>query len=245
VTSPGDIRQNGDFLRLAQSLGFALHPPTRVNVTQGGTSTTAVNRNDAVATTQNVQPHVRAPPQQQNKVAVLLAEDDEPSKVACRRFLMQFGCHVEETGNGLEAVTLAERTKYDIVIISTVLPSLDGMSAAELIRRFDTATPIIALGIHEMPVDVYRRRGISSLLVKPFSKQDLFHVLASQLSAQHKSQFLVPPPSMGVQHGSQIGPDSGGNLVDIGFTDMSKKRLYENYDGPMDTSDLDLTKKRF
>lgn len=207
LTSAEDIRQNNDFLQLAQTLGFSIQ--TIPGARQGRVPDNAVA--SAVAPTpagsvagQTVQQQQNmlkqesearqgTQPRQHNKLVVLLAEEDEASKQALTRFLVQFGCQVDETGDGLEAVSMVERTKYDAILMSTVLASLDGLSASELIRRFDVETPIVALGLQDIPPDAFRRRGVSALLVKPFSKLDLFRTLSTQLSPLQKGHLLLLP----------------------------------------------------
>lgn len=109
---------------------------------------------------------------------VLLGEDDEDSVRLCRKFLNQYGCDVDVANDGLEAVQRTQACRYDLVLIDSVLPSLDGASATELIRKkTNTHVPIIIMVSTEVDEEAYYKRGITGILRKPFKKDDLFHIL--------------------------------------------------------------------
>ena len=66
---------------------------------------------------------------------MLLVEDDELSVRVCRRFLAQYGCQVDVANDGVSAVKRAQAAPYDIILMETVMPQLDGLSATDLIRQ--------------------------------------------------------------------------------------------------------------
>ena len=82
----------------------------------------------------------------QNK-KILIAEDNDDSRVMLRVFLESHNYFVVEARNGEEAVRLAEREKPDLILMDLNMPEMDGISAVSLIRNITelSKVPIIAI----------------------------------------------------------------------------------------------------
>ena len=80
---------------------------------------------------------------------VLVAEDNEVNQHIVRRMLLRLGHSVEVVSNGLQAVEAASHADFDVVLMDCHMPELDGISAAQQIRRHERETgrrvPIVAL----------------------------------------------------------------------------------------------------
>lgn len=129
--------------------------------------------------TQNESPEIL----QSAKFHVLLVEDDQICIQLCRKFLVKYGCEVTVVTDGLNAITNVEKVKYDLVLMDIVMPNLDGATATSVIRSFDTKTPIIAMtgNIDDNDLVTYLQNGMSDILAKPFTKDDLYSILAKHL----------------------------------------------------------------
>ncbi|KAL6451133.1 SKN7 Transcription factor SKN7 [Candida maltosa Xu316] len=117
------------------------------------------------------------------KFHVLLVEDDNVCIQLCRKFLVKYGCSVTVVTDGLNAISTVEHTKYDLVLMDIVMPNLDGATATSVIRSFDTKTPIIAMtgNIGDNDLVTYLQNGMSDILAKPFTKDDLYAILSKHL----------------------------------------------------------------
>ncbi|CUM52443.1 unnamed protein product [Debaryomyces tyrocola] len=150
------------------------------------TSSISTNRvpqpaNGAVASTD--QPQVTTTNLTNPKFHVLLVEDDNVCIQLCRKFLVKYGCQVTIATDGLNAISTVEHTKYDLVLMDIVMPNLDGATATSVIRSFDTKTPIIAMtgNIEDNDLVTYLQNGMSDILAKPFTKDDLYSILSKHL----------------------------------------------------------------
>lgn len=132
------------------------------------------------------------------KFHVLLVEDDNVCIQLCRKFLMKYGCLVTVVTDGLNAISTLERNRYDLVLMDIVMPNLDGASATSVIRGFDTKTPIIAMtgNIEDNDLVTYLQTGMSDILAKPFTKEDLYLILSKHLLGNNKD-FPDQPPVAG------------------------------------------------
>jgi two-component system, sensor histidine kinase and response regulator len=82
--------------------------------------------------------------------------------------------------NGLEAVELALREEFDIVLMDISMPVMDGTEACAKIRAAGKSElPIVALTAHAMLGDRERflACGMNECLAKPFDVQQLAKLL--------------------------------------------------------------------
>ena len=69
------------------------------------------------------------------KNTILVAEDDEDSRIMLRTFLELQGYEVIEAGDGEEAVKAACSAEPDLIIMDLNMPKLGGIAATEKIRQ--------------------------------------------------------------------------------------------------------------
>jgi CheY-like chemotaxis protein len=115
---------------------------------------------------------------------ILVADDNEATRMALSDFLRALPASVVTAGNGEEA--LAQATPVDLIVMDIQMPGLDGLEA---IRRLKAAPetkpiPVVALTALAMPGDRERclAAGADAYLSKP-AKLDEFvrtitHLLA-------------------------------------------------------------------
>jgi CheY-like chemotaxis protein len=89
--------------------------------------------------------------------------------------------------NGLEAVTLASRTRAELVILDIRMPELDGIRACARIRAMPgyASTPIVVLTFHdtERVQAVAAGAGATMLLARPFGPAKLAMILSKLLAS--------------------------------------------------------------
>jgi DNA-binding NarL/FixJ family response regulator len=88
---------------------------------------------------------------------------------------------VGEVSNGIEAVDKTMELKPDIVIMDIVMPDMDGMLAAEIIRKKQPDIKIIFLSMHQQKEYVLRvyRSGAEGYVLKDFVADELLIALNS------------------------------------------------------------------
>ena len=101
----------------------------------------------------------------------VLVVDDEKLIVKGIRFsLEQDGMEVDCAYDGEEAVELAKKTEYDIVLLDVMLPTLDGYEVCQAIREF-SEMPIIMLTAkgNDMDKILGLEYGADDYITKPFN----------------------------------------------------------------------------
>lgn len=114
---------------------------------------------------------------------VLLIEDNEFNSDMLSRRLRRSGWDVTIAQDGLQALNLAPRSQFDIILMDMSLPALDGWQVTEILKG-DNRTrmvPIIALTAHAMTGDKERAldAGCDEFEPKPIN----FHRLLEKMSA--------------------------------------------------------------
>jgi CheY-like chemotaxis protein len=74
---------------------------------------------------------------------ILLVEDEERAREVFARILRKAGYAVVEAGDGLEALSLLERMRCDLVISDILMPNLNGYALVARIRAKWPDLPIV------------------------------------------------------------------------------------------------------
>jgi CheY-like chemotaxis protein/anti-sigma regulatory factor (Ser/Thr protein kinase) len=115
---------------------------------------------------------------------LLLAEDNLVNQKVAIRMLTALGCRVTVAQNGREAVQLAQRENFAVILMDCQMPEMDGFEASRLIRSSVGPEPvIIALTGNALPGDRQRclEAGMNEYLAKPFQRADLAGLLERHL----------------------------------------------------------------
>jgi two-component system, OmpR family, copper resistance phosphate regulon response regulator CusR len=114
---------------------------------------------------------------------LLLAEDDERTAASLRVGLTEQGFVVDVTGNGDEALHLAQTIGYSLIILDVMLPGRDGWSILEGYRRGGGQAPVLFLTARDAVQDRVKGLdlGADDYLVKPFAFSELLARVRSLL----------------------------------------------------------------
>ena len=106
---------------------------------------------------------------------VLIVEDDRAASDHLAKALREHNHAVDQADNGVCGLGLASEERYDALIVDRMLPTLDGLTMIEALRRQGKDTPILivsALGDVDERVRGLRCGG-DDYLAKPFAFQEL------------------------------------------------------------------------
>ena len=106
--------------------------------------------------------------------SILVVDDEARIRSIIKKYAEFEGHTVTEAGDGMEAVRLCRKDRYDIIIMDIMMPELDGFSACREIRKF-SQTPIIMLSARGEEYDKIHgfELGSDDYVVKPFSPKEL------------------------------------------------------------------------
>ncbi len=139
-----------------------------------------------------------------NTSSVLLVEDNEVNQLVASGMLGKMGITPDIASDGVEALELFSKNKYDLILMDINMPNMDGYAATKEIRKRENPNdhiPIIALtaNVLQDDVDGYYKVGMDDFLAKPYS----FKNIESSLLKWIKKENLNSGSEINKEHDSE------------------------------------------
>ena len=117
----------------------------------------------------------------EEKMKVLLCEDDENLGMLLREYLQSKGFDTDLQPDGEAGYRAFAKVKYDLCILDVMMPLKDGFSLAADIRAINSEIPIVFLTAKSMKEDILQgfKLGADDYLSKPFSMEELLYRIES------------------------------------------------------------------
>ncbi|MBO4499643.1 MAG: response regulator transcription factor [Bacteroidaceae bacterium] len=111
----------------------------------------------------------------EEKLNILLCEDDENLGMLLREYLQAKGYNAELCPDGEAGYNAFMANKYDICVLDVMMPKKDGLSLAQDIRANNMEIPIVFLTAKNLKEDILEgfKIGADDYITKPFSMEEL------------------------------------------------------------------------
>ena len=115
---------------------------------------------------------------------VLVADDNAINQQVAHAMLTRLGCTITMVSDGSEAIDVAKRDTFDVILMDMYMPGTDGLKATRCIRDFELGTrkhaKIVAMtaSAHEADRQLCLEAGMDSFLSKPVKPSELAKLLA-------------------------------------------------------------------
>ena len=150
---------------------------------------------------------------------VLLAEDNPVNRHVGQAMLERLGLSVCFAENGEEALRLASREDFDLILMDCHMPVMDGYEASAAIRaqRRQPRVPIVALTANVMEGNRERciAAGMDDFLAKPYALEQLRAMLKRWLAAPSAGTLPSAPPVA-----VPSDPESAQAVIDPAFIEQ-------------------------
>lgn len=126
--------------------------------------------------------------QSQNLRSILVVDDSLSARRSLAQFVEDMGIAVRTARDGIEAISIIETSKPDLLLVDMEMPKMNGLELTSHIR----ATP----EINDIPIimvtsrstvkhrDTAISKGVNHYMVKPFDEEELAQHINSMLEAQ-------------------------------------------------------------
>jgi DNA-binding response OmpR family regulator len=112
---------------------------------------------------------------------ILVVEDEKGMAQVLKRGLEEEHYEVSLAADGPAALSLAERSSFDLILLDVMLPGMNGVEVARRLRSHRLETPILMLTARDSVPDIVKGldSGADDYMSKPFS----FAVLLARIRA--------------------------------------------------------------
>ena len=118
------------------------------------------------------------------KMKKILVAEDEDSNYELVKIVLQKRYRLLRAHNGIEAVTINEDEKPDMILLDIRMPEINGLDATRIIKEASSDTPVVALSAYafEEHVREAKAAGCDDFLAKPFKVENLIEVVRKYLN---------------------------------------------------------------
>lgn len=126
---------------------------------------------------------------------VLVVDDNTINRKVAGKMVGRYGITVDEADSGKDAIRLAQKNHYDMILMDHMMPGMDGVEAAKIILADckDTQNEPIMIALTANAIqgarEMYISNGFHDFLSKPFERVQL-HALLNQWIPENKKQYL-------------------------------------------------------
>lgn len=147
-------------------------------------------------------------------IRILIVDDEKPICDLIDLNLSEAGYHCTSVQDGIHALQLIEREKYDLILLDIMLPGVDGFDIMEYIRPLEL--PVIFITAKYEVKDRVRglKLGADDYLVKPFDVVELVARVEAVLRRYHKTERRLLAGDVEVDMEARI-VTKGGHPVEL------------------------------
>jgi two-component system sensor histidine kinase/response regulator len=140
----------------------------------------------------------------EEKISVLIADDEDPLRMTVAAWLGDEGFEVEQAADGLEAIKQVQGQDFDIAILDIKMPGANGLEVLRYVKKNSASTEVVmATGMSDVGMAVEAMKlGAREYLTKPIDMDQLVPQLRNliqkrdaedrirRLQAEHTSRLL-------------------------------------------------------
>jgi PAS domain S-box-containing protein len=154
---------------------------------------------------------------------ILLVEDNLFNQVLICKVLQKWEIETDIANNGIEAIVLLQKKKYNLVLMDMQMPEMNGVEATKHIRDRNTDVMDHNISIIGISADAYSeskdkalKSGMNDYITKPFRQKELYKLLLQYLRSSHtiridkiegEKQLLQQQQSLNIAYLKETLPD--------------------------------------
>ena len=108
-----------------------------------------------------------------------MVAEDEDSNFELVKIVLQKRYRLLRAHNGIEAVTINEDEKPDLILMDIRMPEMNGLDATRIIKEVNSDIPVIALSAYAFEENIREAKnaGCDDFLAKPFKVENLIDIV--------------------------------------------------------------------
>ncbi|HET6243004.1 MAG: sigma-54-dependent Fis family transcriptional regulator [Bacteroidetes bacterium] len=121
---------------------------------------------------------------------ILVIDDEKPIRATLIDILEYEKFSVDEAADGMQALALIKKQKYDVILCDIKMPKMDGLEVLEKIQEISSDVPVVMISGHgtiETAVEAIKK-GAFDFIAKPL---DLNRLMITIRNAMEKSSLIT------------------------------------------------------
>lgn len=113
------------------------------------------------------------------EINILLVEDNKVNQLITKKIISNYGICCESANDGEEAVYMAKKNSYSMILMDIMMPKMDGFEATKYIKQYNNKIPIVALTAISEKINKkkFNDVGIHTILSKPVNPELLYKTI--------------------------------------------------------------------
>jgi PAS domain S-box-containing protein len=148
----------------------------------------------------------------QGPYRVLVADDQQESRILLSEMLKAVGFDVLEVRDGRETLACFERWRPHLILMDMCMPIMDGYEACRDLKATDEGRKTSVVAVTASAFDDTRQgvfeAGVDAYLRKPFKEHELFEVIRTCLPVQYIYEGDAASPGLAPAGQETLGPDA-------------------------------------
>jgi DNA-binding response OmpR family regulator len=165
------------------------------------------------------------------KRRILLVEDEPAIRELLRLHLTLAGFEIEEVAEGTAALERARADRFDLIVLDTMIPGLDGITLCRAIRSqgLNAASAILMISARDTEADkvLGLESGADDCLTKPFGIREMLARVGAILRRNARTEALPALAAARLVRARDVAldPDRREALVRGTRTDLTKQEF--------------------
>ena len=117
------------------------------------------------------------------QMKLILVAEDEDSNYELVKVILEKNYKLMRARNGIEAVTMAEDEKPDLILMDMRMPDMGGLDATRIIKEVTPKLPVIVLSAYAFEDDIRecKEAGCDEFIAKPFKVEELIDTITKYI----------------------------------------------------------------
>ena len=170
--------------------------------------------------------------QEKLKGKALVADNSASHQLLMMVLMKKIGLNAKLVGDGVAAIEATESENFDIIIMETRMPKINGIDAAKTMRQKGIKVPIIALLSDPYSINLKEclKAGFDSFLQKPITKKSLCDMIRKHLDGKEIDRSMLVSSIAAGQDVSSV--------IDTYFEEFPE--IFDGLNGANDDNDIEI-----
>ena len=115
----------------------------------------------------------------------MIVDDRQTNRQVLTEWFSQLGFEISEAENGIQAISLAQNIKPDIIVMDLLMPGLNGFDTALKLRKIPEISNIVIIAtsasIADLEDEQHKKAGFNDFLSKPVDLEKLSGIIKKHM----------------------------------------------------------------